>query len=240
MTDTFATYLQHLMEPPPGGRGLTVSQIAAYADVAYTTVVNWQRGAVPKPSTLAKLARALGEDYGRLMRLAGHLPDSGADTSPRPTPTNADALPPTTREEAMLRLLDMAMPGLVRRVRVQESWAHAGDGAEGGEWVYVPPEVAGGNIQAFRVRGRCMEPEVHPGDIILADMDASPQDGDMVAVNWDGTVVVRWFDAERRQLIAEDGSAPIPADKAEMFVPVVSVTRDRGRLRKRLRNGGAK
>lgn len=52
-------------------RGISARQLAAYAGVSANAVHGWARGAQPKPENLAKLARALNEDYVHLARLAG-------------------------------------------------------------------------------------------------------------------------------------------------------------------------
>ena len=54
----FSAWLRHHME----ARGLSQRQVAAYADVAPTTVGLWMKGySVPKPESLKKLADGLGQ-----------------------------------------------------------------------------------------------------------------------------------------------------------------------------------
>jgi transcriptional regulator with XRE-family HTH domain len=74
-------------------RGLTQSQIAAFGGFSDSAVANWMMGVVPSPSTLKRLAAALGEPYEMLMQIAGHAEASApADGTP--------AIPPEKRTVA--------------------------------------------------------------------------------------------------------------------------------------------
>lgn len=220
MADAPSTRFAEIIQGVIATRGVSARQIAAYADVAPTSVTMWLRGAVvPRPDTLRKLAEKLRLDYNELMVAAGHL--SASDV----TPAVADPSPSVSTirlapEQAAQRLAELAMAGGVRQVIVQRTWAHAGAGAEESQVVWVPPQIAARNIAAFEVTGNCMEPAVTPGDIVIVDLDGSPRDGNMVVVHIGGRVLIRTFDARAGALIATNGEPPIRFEDAEDIAPV--------------------
>lgn len=60
-------------------RGLSQQQLAAQAEIAAGMIARIERGHVPGPKVLAKLADFFGEDFGTLLEIAGvlhltHLP----------------------------------------------------------------------------------------------------------------------------------------------------------------------
>lgn len=215
VTTSFADYLDALMQR----RNLRSGQVAAYAGVAHSVVVNWRRGARPKPENLRKLADALHLDYNELMIAAGHLSPSDV-TSEVVSPAFPSGTMRLAPEQAAQRLAELAMAGGVRQVIVQRTWAHAGEGAEESHVVWVPPQIAAPNIAAFEVTGNCMEPAVTPGDIVIVDLDGSPRDGNMVVVHIAGRVMVRTFDARSGALVATNGEPPIRFEDAEDIAPV--------------------
>lgn len=61
-------------------RGLSQQQLAAQAEIAIDTIARIERGHVPSPKGLVKLADFFGEDLGTLLEIAGvlhltHLPE---------------------------------------------------------------------------------------------------------------------------------------------------------------------
>jgi phage repressor protein C with HTH and peptisase S24 domain len=77
--------------------------------------------------------------------------------------------------------------------------AQANAGRAGGgyveDFVYLPPSEARGRfLQVVRVTGDCMEPELSPGDHVLIDRRAVPQDGQIVVFTLDGgDVLIKRF-----------------------------------------------
>ena len=197
-------------------RGIKPGQIAAYAEVSPSVVTNWRRGAKPKTENLAKLSQRLRIDINELLRAAGHLPDDqGNGRAADPAPTDP--------AEAVRQLADLALTAIVRRIPIQDDWAHAGEGGENGEFVYEMPQWMGTRVLAFRIRGTCMKPLINPGDVVVAHLDGTPVDGDVVVANVGGRAEVRVLDNKGQRLTANDGSPPIPIGEVDAVVPVLGV-----------------
>src|SRR5207302_1844301 len=81
------------------------ARVAAYAEVSPSAVVNWRRGAQPKPESLRKLARALGEPYQEMARAAGYFEGAG------------DAPPVSAAGDEFERLLERRGVPSARRIR---------------------------------------------------------------------------------------------------------------------------
>lgn len=131
------------MVPPPGGlvtrgdvsefgdslralrerSGLGQGQLAAQLGVRQQTISRWERGAaLPRPTRIVELARALGVGPAVLHRLAGYLPEHALH--PR---NGADAELRCMREwladldeETLLWLVDTARNQLQRRQMAEQ------------------------------------------------------------------------------------------------------------------------
>ena len=66
-----------------------------------------------------------------------------------------------------------------------------------------------------------MEPLIKPEDIVVAGMDGSPRDGDLVVINVEGQVLARTCDNAAKLFRADGGSVPVPFDQVAAVVPVV-------------------
>lgn len=67
----FGQYIKKIREE----RGLTINQVATYSGISaaqLSRIENGKRG-VPKPPTIAKIAKALKVDYEELMAVAGYI-----------------------------------------------------------------------------------------------------------------------------------------------------------------------
>ena len=180
--------------------------------------MNWLRGGQPRPDSLQKLAVALGEDYGRLMQLAGYPTQASTDAS-----TTASVAPARDPRDAIRELAALAESAVARRIPIQTAWAHAGNGGLDAAFIYELPQWIGKRVAAFRVVGDCLAPLVESGDTAVAGLDQTPRDGNLVVVNVDGQPQVRIYDAKRRRLTANDGTPPIPLTEATEMAPVLGI-----------------
>jgi len=172
-------------------RNWSLTQLAERASVDHSTIWKIENGKTPNPGaeTLRKLSGALGVDLSEI-------------TGERPMP----------RRRAEIFEGVAMVP--VMRVRVQASGQPAWDDTR--ESVPVSIQIAAGrpNIRAAIVSGDCMTPVVFPGERIVFDPDAHPQDRDMVIVTEDGgATLVKWFRIDqlgRPFLRAENGTEMRP------------------------------
>lgn len=222
----FAAYLQGIIDE----RGISARRVSAYADVSPNTVNLWLRGvSTPTPALLVKLSEALRIPHEDLMRAAGHLPGSVTVRPQGIEPTGGVGTPSVSMgdpHEAIRRLAEHAITVVPRRIRIQESWVHAGGDAVEAEFVYEMPQWMGKRVVAFRVRGSCMQPIVAPGDVVIAHLDGAAQDGKLVVADVDGRPEVRLYDAKHHELAATDGSPPIPFNGARVVVPVLGIWKE--------------
>jgi transcriptional regulator with XRE-family HTH domain len=226
-TSGFDKYLADLMRR----RGLRQSQIASYAGVSHSTVINWLRGTQPTPESLRKLAQGLHIEYSELMRAAGHG-EAGPEQA-------TAAQGPLSPDIAVQQLVEIARAMVPERIPVQESWVHAGDVGPEGQFVYRQPEWHSRLVLIFDVHGDCMAPEVEPGDRVVVDLEETPQDGDLVVVNVDGEALCRLYDAKNQMLVAWNDYPPIPFSEGRQVGVIIEVNkrvRQRRGERRRLRS----
>lgn len=96
--------------------------------------------------------------------------------------------------------------GLRRVARYQ---GHAGpQGVYLGEDLWEAGVFADGDHAAVVVEGTCMEPELHPSDIVLVARQIKPESGDIVAFSIDDSLYFAYFRHRRHtaQLENNDGS----------------------------------
>lgn len=99
--------------------------------------------------------------------------------------------------------------GLRRVARYQ---GHAGpQGVYLGEDLWEAGIFADGEHAAVVVDGSCMEPELHPGDIVLVARQIKPESGDIVAFSIDDSLYFAYFKQRRKRARIEnnDGSRPV-------------------------------
>jgi SOS-response transcriptional repressor LexA len=181
-------------------------------------------------STLSRLlGRKRGASLGTLRKIAVAL-EVGEDMLLRPTSataaprTETDSISHLARTVARLKrdVQDLARRQPLVQVPVAGR-VHAGAGGGLVEAVvYVPRQEAEGRaLLAVEVRGDCMEPEIHAGDTAIVDLDASPQNGDLVAARLPDTedyVVKRFYRRKGAvELHSNDGEPVVfPADRVEV------------------------
>lgn len=139
-------------------RGWSMGQLAARAGLSTAAVSKIERGIIVNPSSgaLKKLADALGE---RIESIAG-----GSLSTPLP----------------------VVFGGVVGVPLVRWS-AHAGSSAvwiESGPREWLPAEMERGRrLLAAEVIGRCLSPEIEPGDVVIFDQNRrEPQDGEIAVI----------------------------------------------------------
>jgi transcriptional regulator with XRE-family HTH domain len=194
--------------------GLTQTELASAVGIVPSYLSKIERGASQYKEVgrevLRRLAAALGEDESRLEAL---LYD-------RPLPRALGLRP--------------FFPVVLRVV----GQSHAGRRGPVEGFVFVDPdEVAGRQVLAVRVEGACLEPYVHPGDVVILDKRKEPEEGDAVVVRFGDRVVIAICAAEggRPTLRTAEGTVPEAArdgDAGERIGVVLYVQSRWRRLRR--------
>lgn len=211
----FAEWLSERMQR----RGLNQSQVAAYAGVHPSSVNAWLKGSsFPSTRSCRRLAEVFGVPVAEVYNLAGHG-----------TP---DYVPPPRQELSPVERMLEAISEMPLPVPVVEQLASAGEG-QGAviETLWVPPTATGGrrpNLLGLRVRGTSMEPEVHDGDTVIIDRDATPKPGDVVVASVGDDVFVKRLErkSDGRLVLRGNNGRLVPADEALVAGVVIQAVRD--------------
>ena len=149
-------------------RGWTQGQLAQKAGLSRTAISSTEQRKSTRPSAdaLLKLANAFGIPAEELYEAVGYE-TGGKGERHVETP------------EEILERLKLAQPVTIPvysdfPVHAGEERSHMVD------YIYRPRQmVARHNIEAYLVRGRCMEPKISDGDIVVVDRDVAPEEGDI-------------------------------------------------------------
>lgn len=89
--------------------------------------------------------------------------------------------------------------------RVARYRGHAGPhGTYLGEDLWDADSFADGEHASVVVDGSCMEPELHPGDIVLVARQIEPDSGDIVAFSVDDALYFAYFKRKRQKVYLEN------------------------------------
>jgi transcriptional regulator with XRE-family HTH domain len=199
-------------------RGLKQSQLATYAGVSRSYITRLERGAFAEPS------------FPKLSRIAGVLGCTLSDLTERLV----------TEETAAPRFLQDEGAAFLAALPYQVFVYNRVPGLHGGPGHAVPIQVVWlpamprkpGALIGLRVTGSCMSPDVQDGEIAILDMEASPLDGDIVAVETeDGGALRRYhIQGDSYVLTADNPSEddePIRLYSGSRMFPVVDVWKGR-------------
>lgn len=114
-------------------------------------------------------------------------------------------------------------------IHVSQPIGAGGSGGVADEWVYLHPLLARGrSLCAAYVTGDCMELLISRGDIVLADVDAVPRDGDVVAVWLDGQLLAKRLYRPNGTVELRPNHGPsivVPADQVQVQGVVFHVSK---------------
>ena len=101
--------------------------------------------------------------------------------------------PPMAVREAPASYLQEIRPELPLAIPVIAEGS-AGDDDGIVDYAYwARSKVAGRTIKAVRVTGDCLQPGIHPGNILFVDVDLAPQNGDIVLCLLDGRLAIKRY-----------------------------------------------
>ncbi len=204
-------------------RGLTQGQLATYANVTRSWLSRVELGHRPRPERemLERVAVVLRVPAETLLAAAGYR----VGPIPETHPLSSEEL---ARE--LLATLEREKKGLTSRplggrsvilLKVAESFLAAGEGALAlGEVPYIPePGTEAHRYTPLLVKGTCMEPAIHDGEIAIVDHDREPQYGDIVGVTHDGEALIRILRGEWLESL--NGHPPLRMDERTRVEGVV-------------------
>jgi transcriptional regulator with XRE-family HTH domain len=220
--------------------GWSQSQVARKAGVSSATISRIEAGERGGGSvTIARIAATLGLDPAITQGVV-----SGDQEVELPRTQSADELleqyvaaRKREREEAERKAREaeetrrkwfeeearaIPLPDQVVMVPVVPTAAGAGPGqlAETQFWPFIPsPESLGHKFVAVRVQGSCLKPRILDGDLAIIDRNAVPQPNSIVAVEFEGEIILRIWEGAR--LVSTNGHPPLPVNETVRLEGVV-------------------
>lgn len=195
-------------------RGWTQNELAKRSGLDRGYIANLETNMVDKPSadTFLKLARAFNIRTEELFQAAGYISD------------RIDYLLRRETSEEILERLRIVHPVTVP---IYEDFPfHAGAPVQPMDYVPVVKERAKGrNLEGYIARGKCLEPEISDGNIIIVDRDGQIEHGDIVAALVDGMLYLARLRKIGDELYLENNNGRIKLEQDTIAAPVIEVRR---------------
>jgi len=195
-------------------RDWTQNELAKRSHVARTNLASIETGKVMKPATetVLKLARAFNIRPEELFQAAGYTVES------RPIQPRQET------SEDILERLRLAHP--VSIPVYTEFPFHAGEPVEPVDYVYrTRTRGTRMGVEGYIVRGKCLEPDIKDGSIIIVDRDGQIDNGDIVAALVDGELYLARLRRIADEVYLENNKGRIKLEKDTIAAPVIEVTR---------------
>ncbi|AQU02565.1 hypothetical protein B1773_00430 [Dehalococcoides mccartyi] len=188
-------------------RGITQAKLAEISGLTrgYISMLELRKSTMPSYESLSKIARALGVDIKEFKS----YPETVRIESP----------------EEVLRKYQLMAPV---SIPVYDNFiVHAGDPALAPiDYIYRARESnAPPNIEAYKVRGNCMEPIISEKDIVLIDRDRAPKKGDIVLCVVDGEVIVGKLIEQDGRLYLKNGHGLHSLEECQASAVVIEVNK---------------
>jgi len=195
-------------------RGWTQNELAKRSGVDRGALASIETGKVanPSPQNFLKLARAFNIRPEELYQAAGYVSDAKTAYQYKETP------------EEILDRLKLATP--VSIPVYADFPFQPGSPVEPVEHVYRAP-IRGTRmtIEAYIVRGKCLEPEIRDQDIIVVDREAAMDNGDIVAGLIDGEMHLGKLRKVADELYLENNHGRFKFEDCQVAAPVIEVIR---------------
>lgn len=192
-------------------RGWAQAELAKRSGVDRRTISYLEnKGSNGRPSAevLLRLSRAFRIKPEELYQAAGYIKEAALFASRTETP------------EEILDRLRIATPQSIPVYPWETYPVNAGANIEPIDYIYrARTEMASNNIEAYVVHGKCMEPEINEGDVIIVERGGVIDNGDIVACIMDGEFHILkvhkvagevWLENKRRKARFEDVKAAAP------------------------------
>ena len=166
----------------------------------------------PSADALLKLARAFNIKPEELYEAAGYIKEF-EDVKPHPdTP------------EEILDKLKLATP---ISIPVYTDYPfHAGDPVEPVDFIYrARPKIANKNIEGYLVHGKCLEPQINSGDIVIVDREGEMNNGDIIACLLGNEVHIARLRKIADELWLENNNGRRKFEECQVAAPVIECIR---------------
>jgi transcriptional regulator with XRE-family HTH domain len=193
-------------------RGWTQKELGRRSGIVRESISAVEIGKSRKPSgeTLIKLARAFGIRPEELYEAAGYIKNAKAAYQYKESP-----------QEAIDRL-KLALPKPVPFYEDYEP--HATGLREPADYVYPISEISP-SMEAYRIRGDCLEPHVKDRDIVVINRQAEVNNGDIAVVLVGGNIAVAQVRKVVGELWLENNRGRLPAEECQIIGVVTEVIR---------------
>jgi len=196
-------------------RGWTFNELAKRSHVNSGTLRSIETGKSKNPTTsnLLKIASAFGKRYEELFQAAGYIKDARVAYQPR--------------KETPEELLDRFRINLPESVPIYDYFPfHAGNQVEPtGFTPVVRDRSKTRNLEGYIAKGKCLEPEVRDGDIIIIDRNGQIEHGDIVACLVGEELHLARLRKISGELYLENNERRIKLEEAQIAAPVIEVRR---------------
>jgi len=191
-------------------RGLTQSELGRKSGLAPSHISRIEAGAYTKPEnrTIIYLATGLNMTIDMLVKeLRGK--------SPQP------------RQETPEDILERLRVAISFTVPIYEDFPiYAGEPVEPIGYVHIARDWARGKrLEGYMAHGKCLEPEISDGNIIIVDRDGQMDNGDIVAALVDGELYLARLRKIADELYLENNEGRIKLEESQMAAPVIEVRR---------------
>lgn len=195
-------------------REWTQNELAKRSGVDRGALASIETGKAKNPTTsnLLKLAWAFKIRPEELYEAAGYIKDAKVSYQYKESP------------EDILERLRMATPV---RIPIYTAFSfHAGEAVEPVDYIYrAKTTPAKRSIEGYIVSGKCLEPLVTEGNIIIVDREGEINNGDIVAALIEGRLHLGRLRKIAEELYLENNEGRIKFEECQVAAPVIEVIR---------------
>jgi len=195
-------------------RNWTQQELARRAGVSRQSISYYEQQDRERPTAdiLLSVARAFNIKPEELYQAAGYIKGDKGTSLRSETP------------EEILDRLKLATPV---SIPVYTDYPfHAGDPVEPVDFVYrARPKLANKNIEGYIVHGKCLEPDINNGDIIIVDREGEINNGDIIACLLDNEIHIARLRKIADELWLESNDGRRKFEECQVAAPVIECIR---------------
>lgn len=165
----------------------------------------------PSADIFLKLARAFNIPPEELYQAAGYIKDAKAAYQYKESPRD-------TLDRLRLTLKPIPF--------YEDFELGAGRLREPADYVYPLSDITS-NMEAYRVRGNSLEPEIKDKDIVVLDREAKVDNGDIIAVFIDGNIGVAKVKKVADEIWLENNKGKLSTEDCQILGVVIEIIRKR-------------